>query len=158
MINRVNENKQFFNINILIVGGIAFDQIIKLSIVNNMDLYDSISIIPNIFYITYIVNTGAAFSMLKGNFLALIVIPVIVIILLYGYMFVKRKEMLFIEQTAMAMIISGGIGNLIDRIATGKVIDFLDFRIWPVFNIADILVSLGCVTLIVAVLFSKEKS
>lgn len=123
---------------------IIADQISKLMIRGWMDVGESIPVLGQFFRITYVRNTGAAFSMLSGQRILLIVIPVVVVAGALWY-FHHHKDKHWTFYTAWAMIIAGGIGNLIDRVIFGWVTDMLDFSIFPpVFNIADIGVTVGC--------------
>lgn len=123
---------------------IIVDQISKLIIRASMNVGESIQILGDFFRITYIRNNGAAFSMLSGERLILVAIPIIVVLGALWY-FRKQKEKHWTFYTAWSMIIAGGIGNLIDRIIFGWVTDMFDFSFFPpVFNIADIGVTLGC--------------
>ena len=114
-----------------------------------MAVGESISVIGDFFRLTHYENDGAAFSSLSGQRAILIIIPVIAIVAGLVYMFTHRRAHRLL-QTALALVISGGAGNLIDRIAAGKVTDMFDFSIFPpIFNVADICVVVGCGLLIV---------
>ncbi len=127
---------------------LLLDQLTKYVIMNNLQPGQSIPVITNIFHITYIKNTGAAFGIL-GNYTFLLIIASIVILVLF-FLFVKTYSFdnLWFK-AASAFIIGGAAGNLIDRVRLGFVIDFLDFRIWPVFNIADMAIVTGGIILII---------
>lgn len=120
-------------------------------------LYESIPVIQDVFHITYIHNTGAAFSIMAGQISLLILVPLIMIIAALVFMVVMRKKGRPLMMTSVALIAGGGIGNLIDRIALGYVVDYLDFRVFPIFNLADIAVCVGCGLLVVYVLFFDGK-
>ena len=107
-----------------------------------MVLGESIPIIEEVFHLTYILNPGAAFGMLAHNRLFFIAIAVVVI----GIIIWARREILaspWEVKAGCGLFLGGAIGNLIDRARQGLVIDFFDFRIWPVFNIADIAICIG---------------
>ena len=124
---------------------IVIDQVLKFIIRNAMTLRQSIPVIKNVFHITYGINYGAGFGILKEQTWLLIWFSVMVIgIILYLHDRVKGKTAFF-----TALVLGGVVGNLIDRLAFGHVIDFIDFRIWPVFNIADAALTIGAVGLIV---------
>src|SRR5690554_968587 len=114
---------------------IFLDQITKFLIVNNFDLGESRAIINNIFHLSYVRNTGAAFGILAGytSFFIVMTILILIALLIFKY----RSPKSIILDIAVALTIGGAIANLIDRIRFAYVVDFLDFRIWPVFNIAD---------------------
>lgn len=127
---------------VLPLAVVIIDQFSKYIVVENMALGESIPIIENIFHLTYILNPGAAFGMFAHNRLFFIGIAVVVI----GLIIWARKEILAspLEVKAGAgLFLGGAIGNLIDRAREGVVIDFFDFRIWPIFNIADIAICIG---------------
>jgi len=107
----------------------------------------STPLIKNILHATYIQNTGAGFGILKGWNTILIFISLIIIgiILFYFDRIIKEKSI----HIPIALILGGAIGNLIDRIFLGYVIDFIDFRIWPAFNIADSCITIGALWLII---------
>ena len=124
------------------------DQIVKLIVSFNVELNSSITIIKNFFYISHVHNYGAAFSILDGGRILLIIISVIALVCLYKFL-LKNKEYKHLEIVSYSMLIGGILGNLFDRIFYGYVIDYLDFYIfgynYPVFNIADmcIVISVG---------------
>lgn len=129
---------------------LIIDQIIKLIISSKMLLNSSITIIGKFFNITYVINKGAAFSILTGNRLFLIIVSLISLILIYKYL-LKDKILKNKEIIIYSLIIGGLLGNLLDRIIYGYVIDYLDFKIfnynYPVFNFADICIVIGIVLL-----------
>lgn len=121
---------------------VILDQFSKYIVVENMALGESIPIIEEVFHLTYILNPGAAFGMFAHNRLFFIAIAVIVI----GIIIWARREILaspWEVKAGCGLFLGGAIGNLIDRARQGLVIDFFDFRIWPVFNIADIAICIG---------------
>lgn len=138
---------------LIIIAAVAIDQIIKKAVVSTMALYETIPVIQDVFHITYIHNTGAAFSMMDGMRIVLIMLPLVLVCAALIYMFIKRKTGHPLLMTSVALIAGGGIGNLIDRISMGFVVDYLDFRGFPIFNMADICVCVGCGLLILYILF-----
>ena len=142
---------------LIIIAVVVIDQLIKLLVVNQMSLYETIPVIEDIFHITYIHNTGAAFSLMEGMRIFLIAFPVIMVIVAIVFMALKRKEGHPLMMTSIALIAGGGIGNLIDRIFYGYVVDFIDFRVFSIFNFADIFVCTGCGLLILYVLVFDGK-
>ena len=137
---------------------ILFDQISKYLIRINFDLQESLPIWDGIFHLTYVQNKGAAFSIFEGQLAFTIGFPVVVMALLFFYIIKHGKDINTFMGVALSLILAGGIGNLIDRILLGFVTDFFDFRIWPVFNIADISVCVGCGLLLIYVLFIEGKA
>ena len=124
------------------------DQLTKFLIRKNFQLNESIPIIKNIFHLTYLNNTGSAFSLFQGYNLFFIIFSVIVILAVF-YFIKKIKESQKLMQFAVGLLLGGTLGNFIDRIIYGKVTDFIDFRIWPVFNIADSAVTISVIILII---------
>lgn len=123
-----------------------------------MDIGNSIPIIKGILHITYIENMHTAFGVFKYHSIFFIIA---ILIILFSAFFVQ-KRIIFKENQkiyiSLLLILGGGIGNLTDRIIyQGKVIDFIDFRIWPIFNIADIAIVIGTFMLLVYFLFYSKK-
>lgn len=117
---------------------------------------ESIPVVEDIFHFTYVQNEGAAFSMWQGEWLVLIAFPVVVTGIGLVLMFLKRKTWNRLLLLSIAFICAGGIGNLIDRISIGYVVDIFDFRVFPVFNVADIFICVGCgLMLLEVILFEK---
>jgi len=116
--------------------------------------YESIPIIPPVFYLTYIENPGAAFGVMahRTGFFIITTFFVIGITLFFYRKIVKSTLM----QLEIGLIIGGSLGNLADRIRIGQVVDFLDFRIWPVFNFADTAIVIGVGLLIWDTLFNSK--
>ncbi len=142
---------------IIIIFAVALDQLTKWQIQQSMILNQSIPVWEGVFSLTYIHNTGAAFSMLTGKTALLALLQAAIIGFLLAYAIRKRRGMPLLLQTALALIIGGGAGNLIDRLCRGYVVDFLDFHVWPVFNVADISVVAGCGLLVAYVLFMEGR-
>ncbi|MBP3461753.1 MAG: signal peptidase II [Bacilli bacterium] len=139
-------------ITIVSIITILIDQIIKYLIITNLKFTDSINVIKNFFRITYLQNTGAAWSILSGNIILLILITLIALVFIFMIL-KKKKEYLKIEYLCYGLLIGGIIGNLIDRIRYGFVIDYLDFNFgefnYPVFNLADICIVVSAIILII---------
>lgn len=131
---------------------ILIDQIIKYVISFNMGLNQTIEIIPNFFNITYVENKGAAFSILSGNRLFLILISFLALNIIY-FMFIYNKKLKNKDCILYGLLIGGIIGNLVDRILYGYVIDYLDFNIfgynYPIFNLADILIVISVILIVI---------
>jgi len=138
---------------------ILLDQGSKFFIQQKMKIGESIPIIKGIFHITYIENPRTAFGIFQYQtifFVIAILISVILIILISRKMVFKKDSLVYIPLT---LVLGGAIGNLIDRVRTGRVIDFLDFRIWPIFNFADTAIVCGMLILVVYFLFyAKEEN
>ena len=139
----------------IIIAIVALDQWSKWLIRTNFSLYHSEPIIQDFFHLTYVTNEGMAFGLeLPGGKLILLVLTIILTILLAVYLW-NEKDGHPLNKYGLALILSGAIGNLIDRAYFGKVVDFLDFMIgdfhWYVFNIADSAVTIG---MIIYILYS----
>jgi signal peptidase II len=149
----VKRNYLLFVLTVLVI--VVLDQITKVYIDTNMTLHESIPVIHGFFNITYVRNPGAAFGFLAdaAPFLrALFLIGVSIFAAgLIVYYVVKMKTEDILLTYGMSLIMGGAVGNLIDRIRLGEVIDFLDVYIstyhWPAFNVADSAVSAGAVIL-----------
>ena len=140
---------------------LILDQIIKIIIKYNMNLYDKIIIIKNFFSILYLKNTGAAFSLFKDSTFILIIISVIFIIILDKYIRKEQNSLNKIDILSFGLIMGGIFGNLIDRIIHKGVIDYLSFRFFsyyfPVFNFADISITVGIALLIISTIINEKK-
>jgi signal peptidase II len=136
---------------------LLLDQFSKLIIASRMLVGESIPVFLPVFYITYILNPGAAFGMLANQTNFFIVISLLVVFgVLVGYRYLP-KERIWVR-LASGLLVGGALGNLIDRVRLGRVVDFLDFRVWPVFNLADIAIVVGALLLIIDIWRSdKEK-
>lgn len=139
------KNKQILFISYIALLIILLDQLTKYLISKYLNLHQSIYLIKNILHLTYIQNTGAGFGILKNQQIFLIFTSLIIIgaILFCIKQILKEKPI----HIPVALILGGAVGNLIDRIFLGHVIDFIDFRIWPAFNIADSCITIGAVWL-----------
>lgn len=137
---------------------IVFDRVVKKLVVSNMVPWETIPIIEDIFHFTYVQNRGAAFSMWQGQWIILIGFPLAAIAVGLILIYLKRSKWDKLMLTSVAMICGGGLGNLIDRIMLGYVVDLFDFRVFPVFNIADIFICVGCGLMILDVLFFERKN
>jgi signal peptidase II len=149
---------------ILIAGCICIvDQLIKAIIVNSLPLYQTITVIPGLFNLTHIQNPGGAFGFLSGNSSQLRHIFFLVSSLaamgLVIYLYAKMPPGYRFLESGFALILGGAIGNAVDRIRVGKVVDFLDFHIqdlhWPAFNLADSTIVIGIIIFVYHLLFKK---
>lgn len=128
---------------------ILTDQLAKFFILKFFTPAQSIPLIKSVFHITLVLNKGGAFGMLAPHPNAtpmFVFISIIVILAILGFLF--RKGVAYNIEIALGSIMAGAISNLIDRLRFGYVVDFLDFRIWPVFNIADTAITLGTLWLV----------
>ncbi len=125
---------------------IGIDQVVKYFVVSNLEQYKSIKLIPNFFYMTFVKNEGAAFSILDGGRWIFVIIGLLALILIIRYIFLDKKIKRY-DVVSYSLVIGGIAGNLIDRIVQGSVVDYLDFYILgynaPVFNFADMCIVIG---------------
>ena len=141
------------------------DQLTKLWIMTTFALHEQQNIIPGVFDLVYVTNTGAAFGFLAGSknllrqsfFVAVAIIALIVIVFAYGHL--KRQGRIFVY--ALGLIAGGAVGNLIDRLRFGSVVDFLDFYLgsyhWPAFNVADSAITVGVALFLLGTLLQHQK-
>jgi len=135
----------------------AADQLIKYIVINNISPTDMIEVIPGILNFVYVKNTGAAFSLLSGKTFILSIVSLAVCVFLVWYLLKKKPKSKFF-MLSLGMILGGAVGNLIDRVFRGFVVDYIEacFINFPVFNLADIAITLGAVMLMIYVIFFEE--
>ena len=143
---------------LIIIAVIIFDRIVKHIVSSQMIVGETIPVIEDMFHITYVQNSGAAFSIMEGQWIFIILIPAVLMAAILVVLFIMRKKWDPLMRSSLAFICGGGIGNLLDRISQGYVVDMFDFRVFPVFNIADIFICAGCGLLILSVWLSERKS
>ena len=146
---------------LIIVVGIILtvaDQLIKIWAIYSLEPVGSITIIENIFSLTYVENRGAAWGMMAGAKWYLIIMPIVIIVAAIAYLIIKKLSDPLLLWSVM-LIVSGGLGNLIDRIFRGFVVDYLHatFIDFPVFNLADCCITIGAGLLILYVILSDIK-
>lgn len=138
---------------------IFIDQLSKGLVNLYMNLNESITLIPNFFNLTYVHNTGAAFSILSGSRWLFIIITIIALNIIYIF-FIKDKELKKMEIIIYSLLLGGIIGNLIDRVLYGYVLDFLDFTIFgydfAIFNLADSFIVIAVILLLFMMLGEKK--
>jgi len=145
----------------LFVSTVVTDQLSKFAIDRIFELYEAKRILGTFFYLRYIRNSGFAFGFSFGNPLFMVILTILIILTL-GYLFLREK--LFSDnilgKVGMVLVLGGAVGNLIDRIRMHEVIDFFDMGIgshrWPVYNLADVYVTIGMVTLIYLYTFKTK--
>ncbi|MDW5300575.1 MAG: signal peptidase II [Sedimentibacter sp.] len=150
-------------IGIIFVFSVLSDQLTKIWAVNVLKNGESIKLIGNFLRFTYAENKGAAFSILQNQLWFFIIMTIVMLVVL-TYIFFKTKNITNLSRLSIAMIAGGAIGNFIDRLRFGYVVDFIDVRFgsfynFPIFNIADSFVVCGTILMIILILFNKfEKS
>jgi len=152
--NIINKYYAFF----IATTVLLVDQTLKNLIAQNMILNEKITILNNILSVTKIYNTGAAFGIFENKTLFLAIFSVFVIVLISVYLVKTCKSLNSVNTVAWGLILGGTVGNFIDRLNLGYVLDFirLDFIDFPIFNIADISINFGAALLIICILFASK--
>ncbi len=142
---------------ILILLAVALDQTTKYLITSNLYFGAQVPVIDKFFYITYWRNKGAAWGILQNGRIVFIPLTIIISAMLVFLLFKTNKKML---KLSISLILAGAVGNLIDRVFSGSVVDFLQFFIgsyqYPIFNVADMLVVIGTGIFAVYMLFFQK--
>lgn len=133
------------------------DQLSKFLVSTNMSWNQTVELFPGVFDLTYIRNTGAAFGIFEGRIFLLSAVTAVLLIGLCVYAVSQRNKIPKLESVSLALIVGGGLGNLVTRLLYNYVIDFFNFYFWPVFNVADIAICVGCGFLILSVLVIEPK-
>lgn len=141
---------------ILLAAALVFaaDRLTKYFAIKCMALGESVKVIPGIFHITLVFNDGAAFGLLRNCAAFFIAFSLIVIVLIVLVLY-RSRRLEIAQAVSIALVFGGAAGNLVDRIKFGYVIDFLDFRVWPVFNIADSAITIGVSLMIINQFFKR---
>ncbi len=141
---------------VLILG---VDQLTKLLTVANIPLYADVSVLPGVVGLTYVQNDGAAFSMLEGQQWLFAVIFALFAAFIIWEFSKKRLPFTTFERFCIVAVFSGGLGNMIDRLRLGYVIDMIEtqFMVFPIFNVADIFITCGCIALIAHMIFFNKE-
>jgi len=142
---------------LLVLVIVMMDQWSKFYIQTHMMLGMSIPVVQDVFHLTYILNPGAAFGLLEHQTMFFVVIAVcMVLAAIYYYPKIPKEYRLL--RFGAGLVVGGALGNVIDRIRTGYVVDFFDFRIWPIFNIADIgiVCGVGCIIFTITYLYKED--
>ena len=111
-------------------------------------------VIKNFFHLTLVHNTGAAFGLFQNAAFFFAGVSLITVVLIIFFMKKKNSDIVF--DAGLAMILGGAAGNLLDRLRLGYVVDFIDFRIWPVFNVADSCITIGAFLILLSVFIHKR--
>jgi len=159
----LKKNIIIFVLGVIVV--IALDQITKAAIVAKFFIHESYPIIDGFFNLVYVMNPGAAFGFLANTsaifrYIFFIGITALVILLIIYYILKSKSQNMF-TVVSLTLIFAGAVGNLIDRVRFGAVVDFLDFYIrswhWPAFNVADSAISLGAVLMIWGMIIQRKE-
>lgn len=142
----------------ILSGSIIFllDVVIKKQAELSLAPYRSIPLIKNVFHLTLVHNTGAALGLFQGNNKLFAVISFASVIIC-AYLFLRYGQKDFLSRLFSGAILGGALSNLYDRLSTGYVVDYLDFRIWPVFNLSDACITIGFAVLVWRSLFHRSQ-
>ena len=149
---------QFLWMTLFALGIAGVDQLTKYLTVANIPLYQEVPFLPGILNFTYVQNTGAAFSALEGmRWLFVVIFLVLTALLLWEY---RKKALPFstFDRWCLAAVYGGGLGNVIDRVRLGYVVDMLETKFieFPVFNVADCFITCGCILLMIHLIFFNK--
>jgi len=139
-------------------AAVVLDQVTKYLVVANIPLYSQVEAIPGLFHLTYVQNTGAAFSAFQGmQWLFAIVFAVFTAAIIWEFS-TNKMGFTTLERWCVTAIWAGGLGNMIDRIRMGYVVDMIEveFIRFPVFNVADCFITCGCIALIIHLIFFNK--
>ena len=138
---------------------VAADQVAKWLVMENIALYGHVDFIPGLLSFTYAQNTGAAWSMLEGQRWLFVLVFVVLTVLLLLEFFKFHMPFTTAERWLIAAIYAGGLGNMIDRVRLGYVVDMIqtDFITFPVFNVADCFITCGCILLMIHLIFFNKE-
>ena len=149
---------QLLYMGLFAAGIVAADQVTKYFTVANIALYQDVEFIPGVLGLTYVQNTGAAFSSFEGQmWLFALIFLLFTVGVIYEY-FKKSMGFSTFERWCIAAVYGGGLGNMIDRIRLGYVVDMIEtkFMEFPVFNVADCFITCGCILMMISVCFFNK--
>lgn len=141
---------------VIILLGLALDQLSKWLVVQNLPLGASQEILGPLLRLHYVQNTGAAWSLFRDSTFMLAVFSVLLLALLAVWFWLTASEHVG-QRLALSMVMSGALGNMVDRFRLGYVVDFLELPHWPVFNVADMLLCCGVAVLAVLILLEEKQ-
>lgn len=157
--DRIINNKKLLLTILIAIFAIIIDQVVKNIVKNN--LYGlSIIAIKGFLNLTYVENTGGAFGIGSNSTIMFVVVNIIIITIITKFILLKKDNIDTHILISLALILAGGIGNLIDRIFRGYVIDYIDINPiikYPMFNIADICVVIGCIIIVISIIYNTLK-
>lgn len=150
---------QYLFMAVMAVVIVVLDQLSKLWVVGNIPLYTSVDAVPGLFHLTYVQNTGAAFSSLQGMRWLFVAVFVIITVAVIWEFWGRKLPFTTFDRWCIAAVYAGGLGNIIDRVRLGFVVDMIevDFIRFPVFNVADCFITCGCILLMVHLIFFNKE-
>ena len=141
----------------IIISSVLFlDQLTKFIATRQLYLHESVAVIKGVLHLTLVYNRGAAFGIFKNQILLFIVTSLTAIVFIVLKLHKQHSRKLSCQTVSLCLILGGAVGNLIDRIFFGYVIDFIDLRVWPVFNVADSAITIGAVLLGISILKTNK--
>lgn len=141
---------------VLSMGVYAVDRLTKLLASSLLPNGQSVPVAPGVFHLTLVLNNGAAFGLLQDRRQLFVSVSILCVAAILFYLWIRRSAGPLIT-VALGFILGGTLGNLFDRVKYGYVIDFLDFRVWPVFNLADSAISVGVALLAFSLFVGKQR-
>jgi signal peptidase II len=154
----MRSRKRFLFYGLFVAVSVVLDQIVKLLVVDRISLGTQVKAIPGVFHLSYVQNTGAAFSSFQGMRWVFVGIFVLLTAALLFEYFKKPMPFSKFERWCIAAIYGGGLGNVIDRVRLGYVVDMIDvdFMEFAVFNLADCFITCGCIALMLSLVFVNK--
>ena len=149
---------QFLAFSLFAAGIVAADQFTKYLTVANIALYEDVPFIPGLLQLTYVQNTGAAFSSFEGQQWLFALIFIILTVLIFREYRMNTMGFTRLEWWCITAIYGGGLGNMIDRVRLGFVVDMIEteFMEFPVFNVADCFITCGCILMMISLIFFNK--
>ena len=150
---------QYIFMALMACGIVAADQLFKFWIVDNIALHQQVPAIHGLFHLTYVQNTGAAFSSFQGQLWLFIAIFALLTVAVIWEFITKKMGFTAFERWCIAAIYAGGLGNMIDRLRLGYVVDMIEveFIRFPVFNVADCFITCGCILMMISLIFFNKE-
>jgi signal peptidase II len=141
---------------LVILVTLLLDQASKAAVQLWMYQGESIPVVPPFFHLTYIFNPGAAFGLMAYKTTLFVAVTVVLLAgVVWGYRYIRKGRPML--RYGLSLIVGGALGNLADRLRYGQVVDFLDFRVWPVFNLADTAIVIGACLLVMELVKDRPK-
>lgn len=144
---------------VVAIAALMVDMLSKFLVSNCLVLSERIEVVPKFFYVTYTKNTGVAFSFLEGRMSFIVIMTVVILLLLVVYL--TKRNLCRLEKVAYGLVLGGAIGNLLNRVMNGYVIDFIDVHIfsyhYPIFNLADTFIVVGIVLILFDMMWKERR-